>query len=76
MAARNTAIPEDRRIELRIGINVGDIIIDEGEYLWRWRQHCGSRGVAGPAPARFALSDNAYQQIKEASFAFEVSDLR
>jgi adenylate cyclase len=27
----NTEIPGDRRIELRIGINVGDIIIDEGD---------------------------------------------
>src|SRR5580700_1450123 len=31
MAERNSAIPEDRRIEFRIGINVGDIIIDEGD---------------------------------------------
>jgi adenylate cyclase len=31
MAERNSAIPEDRRIEFRIGINVGDIIIDGGD---------------------------------------------
>src|SRR5450759_2220747 len=31
MAERNAAVPEDRRIEFRIGINVGDIIIDEGD---------------------------------------------
>ena len=31
MAERNTAIPEDHRIEFRIGINVGDIIIDEND---------------------------------------------
>jgi adenylate cyclase len=31
MAERNAAIPEDGRIEFRIGINVGDIIIDEGD---------------------------------------------
>jgi adenylate cyclase len=30
-AERNAAIPEDRRIEFRIGVNVGDIIIDEGD---------------------------------------------
>ena len=29
MAERNAAIPEDRRIELRIGINVGDVIIEK-----------------------------------------------
>jgi adenylate cyclase len=31
MAERNSAIPAERRIELRMGINVGDIIIDEGD---------------------------------------------
>ena len=31
MAERNAAIAEDRRIEFRMGINVGDIIIDEGD---------------------------------------------
>src|SRR5262245_55577263 len=30
-AARNANIPDDRRIEFRIGINVGDIINDEGD---------------------------------------------
>jgi adenylate cyclase len=31
MAERNSVIPAERRIELRMGINVGDIIIDEGD---------------------------------------------
>jgi hypothetical protein len=31
MAERNAAIPEDRRVAFRVGINVGDIIIDEGD---------------------------------------------
>jgi adenylate cyclase len=31
MAERNTVIPEDSRIEFRIGINVGDIISDDGD---------------------------------------------
>src|ERR1700681_1264261 len=31
MGKQNVTIPEDRRIEFRIGINVGDIIIDEGD---------------------------------------------
>jgi class 3 adenylate cyclase/pimeloyl-ACP methyl ester carboxylesterase len=31
MAERNAAIAEDRRIEFRMGINVGDVIIDEGD---------------------------------------------
>jgi class 3 adenylate cyclase/pimeloyl-ACP methyl ester carboxylesterase len=31
MAERNAAVPSDKRIEFRIGINVGDIIEDEGD---------------------------------------------
>jgi adenylate cyclase len=31
MAERNAGVPADRRIAYRIGINVGDIIIDDGD---------------------------------------------
>ena len=31
MFERNTGIPEDRHIKFRIGINLGDIIVDEGD---------------------------------------------
>jgi len=54
MAERGAAIPEDRRIEFRIGINVGDIISDEGDIYGdgstsppEWRRW--------PAPAQSAF---------------------
>jgi TolB-like protein len=31
MAERNTATPEDQRIVLRVGINLGDIIVEDGD---------------------------------------------
>jgi class 3 adenylate cyclase len=31
IAQRNIAVPEDKRIEFRVGINLGDIILDEGD---------------------------------------------
>jgi TolB-like protein/class 3 adenylate cyclase/tetratricopeptide (TPR) repeat protein len=31
MAERNAGLPRERRIEFRIGINVGDVIIDDGD---------------------------------------------
>ena len=31
MIARNAATPAERRIEFRMGINVGDIIIEDGD---------------------------------------------
>jgi hypothetical protein len=30
MAERNAAVPMDKRIEFRIGINVGDIVVEDG----------------------------------------------
>jgi hypothetical protein len=33
MTERNAAVPADRRIEWRIGINVGDIVVEDGDIL-------------------------------------------
>jgi adenylate cyclase len=32
MAERNTGLPQEKRIEFRIGINVGDVITDGGHF--------------------------------------------
>ena len=37
VAKRNTDVPQVKRIEFRIGIHVGDIIIDDNDTFWRWR---------------------------------------
>jgi adenylate cyclase len=73
MAARNAAIPEDRRVEFRIGINVGDIIIDEGD-IYGDGVNIAARVESLASPGEICLSDNAYQQIK-GKLAFDVSDL-
>jgi len=39
MAVRNAEIPDDRRIDFRIGVHQGDIITDSGD-IWR-RGECG-----------------------------------
>ena len=31
MADRNTEVPQDRRIEFRIGINLGDVVVEDGD---------------------------------------------
>jgi adenylate cyclase len=41
MAEPNVDVSPDRRIEVRIDIDVGDIISDENDIYGRWRQ-CGS----------------------------------
>jgi TolB-like protein/class 3 adenylate cyclase len=73
LADRNASIPEDRRIEFRIGINVGDIIIDEGD-IYGDGVNIAARVEALASPGAICLSDNAYQQIK-GKLALDVSDM-
>jgi adenylate cyclase len=63
MAEGNADIPEDRRIEFRIGINVGDIIIDEGD-IYGDGVNIAARVETLAVPGALCLSDSAYQQIK------------
>jgi TolB-like protein len=73
MAAHNNDIPADRRIEFRIGINVGDIIIDDAD-IYGDGVNIATRLEALAAPGAICLSDNAYQQIK-GTLTLEVSDM-
>ena len=63
IAERNADIAEDHRIEFRIGINVGDIIIDEGD-IYGEGVNIAARIETLANPGAICLSDNAYQQIK------------
>jgi adenylate cyclase len=73
MADRNAAIPEDRRIEFRMGINVGDIIIDEGD-IYGDGVNIAARIETLASPGAICISDNAYQQIK-GKLTLAVSDM-
>jgi adenylate cyclase len=73
MAERNTAIPENRRIEFRIGINVGDIIIDEGD-IYGDGVNIAARVQALASPGSICLSENAYKQVK-GKLALDVNDM-
>jgi adenylate cyclase len=73
MAERNAVRPEDRRFEFRIGINVGDIIIDEGD-IYGDGVNIAARVETLASPGAICLSDSAYQQVK-GKLALEVSDM-
>jgi TolB-like protein/Tfp pilus assembly protein PilF len=73
MAERNAAVPEDRRIEFRIGINVGDIIIDESD-IYGDGVNIAARVESLARPGSICISDNGYQQIK-GKLALNVSDM-
>jgi adenylate cyclase len=72
MAERNSDVAEDRRIEFRIGINVGDIITDEGD-IYGDGVNIAARIESLASRGTICLSDNAYQQVK-GKFALDVSD--
>src|SRR5262249_16601203 len=73
MASRNAAISEDRRVEFRIGINIGDIIIDDGD-VYGDGVNIAARVEALASPGAICLSEDAYKQVK-GKLALDVSDM-
>jgi adenylate cyclase len=72
-AARNADTLKDRRIEFRIGINVGDIIIDEDD-IYGDGVNIAARIEPLAEPGTVCLSENAYQQIK-GKLSLDVTDI-
>jgi len=64
MAERNTAVPEDRRIEFRIGINVGDVIIDDGGDIFGDGVNIAARLEGIAEPGGISVSEDAYRQLR------------
>jgi len=63
MAGRNADVPDNRRIEFRIGINVGDVIIDKDD-IYGDGVNIAARAETLASPGAICLSENAYQQIR------------
>ena len=63
LAARNAGLPADRRLEFRIGINVGDVIVD-GEDIFGDGVNVAARVQALAAPGGIAISGAVYDQVR------------
>ena len=63
MSERNRRAPPDKRIELRIGIHVGDIIIEEGD-IFGDGVNIAARLEAIAEPGGICISDDAYRQVR------------
>jgi adenylate cyclase len=74
MAARNAVIPEERRIEFRIGINVGDVIVDDRGDIYGDGVNIAARVESLARPGALCLSDEAYRQIK-GKLAIDANDM-
>jgi adenylate cyclase len=71
MAARNAAVPAERPIEFRMGINVGDIIIEDGD-IFGDGVNIAARLEALAEPGGICLSAAAHEQVRDRlDIAFE-----
>jgi adenylate cyclase len=72
MAERNADIPQEKRIEFRIGINVGDIIADRGD-IWGDGVNVAARLEALAEPGGICVSGRVQEDVqgKLLSLVFE-----
>jgi adenylate cyclase len=63
MAERNEGLPPHERIEFRIGINLGDIILDEGD-IFGDGVNVAARLEGLAEPGGICLSDDAQRQLR------------
>jgi TolB-like protein/class 3 adenylate cyclase len=73
MAERNQGVPADRRMEFRIGINLGDILI-EGDDILGDGVNIAARLEGIAEPGGICISSSAYDQVR-GKVAVEFADL-
>ncbi|MET0167949.1 MAG: adenylate/guanylate cyclase domain-containing protein [Vicinamibacterales bacterium] len=74
MVERNAGVPQDRRIEFRIGIHLGDVVEEGDGDLMGDGVNIASRLEGVAEPGTICLSEDAYRQVK-ARLDLSVSDL-
>ncbi len=63
LADRNAALPEDRRMRLRIGVNLGDVIVD-GEQIYGDGVNVAARLEGLAEAGGVAISGSVYEQVR------------
>jgi adenylate cyclase len=74
MVERNAGVPQDRRIEFRIGIHLGDVVEESDGDLMGDGVNIASRLEGVAAPGAICLSEDAYRQVR-ARLDLSVCDL-
>ena len=71
LARRNIGLPADRRVDFRVGINLGDVVID-GDDIHGDGVNMAARLEALSGPGGICISNNVHEQIRDrTAFAFE-----
>src|SRR5271154_6186929 len=63
MAEQNASVPQDKRIEFRVGIHVGDIIFDDND-IFGDGVNIAARLEAIAEPGGICISDDAQRQVR------------
>jgi adenylate cyclase len=63
MAERNASVPQDKRIEFRIGVHVGDVMIEDGD-IFGDGVNIAARLEGIAQPGGICISDDAYRQVR------------
>jgi TolB-like protein len=74
MAERNAGLADDRRIDFRVGIHLGDVVEEDDADLMGDGVNIAARLEGVAKPGGIALSEDAYRQVK-ARLDLKVSDL-
>src|SRR5580693_6109965 len=74
MLERNAGVPEDRRIEFRVGIHLGDVVEESDGDLMGDGINIASRLEGIAKPGAICLSEDAYRQVKQ-RLNLKVNDL-
>jgi adenylate cyclase len=64
MKPRNADVPQERRMEIRIGINVGDVVV-EGDDLFGDGVNVAARMEGLAESGGICISSNAYEQVRD-----------
>ena len=63
MSQRNATVPEDRRMEIRMGINVGDVVVEDGD-LFGDGVNVAARLEGLADPGGVCVSGSAHEQVR------------
>jgi TolB-like protein/class 3 adenylate cyclase len=74
LVERNVGLPDDRRIQFRIGVHLGDVVEEADGDLMGDGVNIAARLEGIAKPGAIALSEDAYRQVR-GRIEFAVSDL-